>query len=187
MDYYGFSQAHITIHHEPTTFEEAASCPEKAKWTVAMEKEMESLKENKVWELTTLPPGKKAISSKWVYKVKTHSDSSIERYIKARLVAQGFDQRFGSDYDETFCPAVRMESLRTLIALSTQCGLELHHVDIHTAFLNGTLQEEVFMKQHIGYEMKGKEYLVCKLQKSIYGQKQSSRYWNVNGIHSIKI
>ena len=89
MDYYGFSQAHITIHHEPTTFEEAASCPEKAKWTVAMEKEMESLKENKVWELTTLPPGKKAISSKWVYKVKTNSDSSIERY-KARLVARGF-------------------------------------------------------------------------------------------------
>ena len=140
-----------------------------------MEKEMESLKENEVWELTTIPPGKKAISSKWVYKVKTNSDSSIERY-KARLVARGFDQRFGSGYDETFCPVVRMESLRTLIAFSTQCGLELHHVDVHTAFLNGTLQEEVFMKQPMGYEMKGK---VCKLQKSIYGLKQSSRWRNV--------
>ena len=170
VDYYGFSQAHIIIHHEPTTFEEATSCPEKSKWTVAMEKEMESLKENTVWELTTLPPGKKAISSKWVYKVKTNSDSSIECY-KARFVARGF-QRFGSDYDETFCPVVCMESLRTLIALSTQCGLELHHVDVHTAFRNGTLQEE-------GYEMKGKEQLVCKLQKSIYGLKQSSRCWNV--------
>ena len=96
-----------------------------------MEKEMESLKENEVWELAILPPGKKAISSKWVYKVKTNSDSSIECY-KARLVARGFDQRFGSDYDETFCPV--MESLRTLIVLSTQRGLELHHVDVHTAF-----------------------------------------------------
>ena len=82
-------------------------------------------------------------------------------------------------HDETFCPVVRMESLRTLIALSTQRGLELHYVDVYPAFLNGTLQEEVFMKQPIGYEMKGKERLVCKLQKSIYGLKQSSRCWNV--------
>ena len=89
---------------------------------------------------------------------KTNSDGSIERY-KARLVARGFDQRFGSDYDETFCPVVRLESLRTLIALSTQHGLELHHVDVHTAFLNGILQEEFYMKQPIGYEKEGEEHL----------------------------
>ena len=177
VDYYGSQQAHITIHHEPTSFEEATNSPEKAKWNEAMGKEMKSLSENKVWELTTLPAGKKAIGCKWVYKVKTNSDGSIERY-KARLVARGFDQKFGSDYDETFCPVVRLESLRTLIALSTQRGLELHHVDVHTAFLNGVLQEEVYMKQPIGYEKEGEERLVCRLRKSIYGLKQSSRCWN---------
>ena len=116
VDYYGSHQAHITIHHEPTSFEEATNSPEKTKWREAMGKEMKSLIDNKVWELTTLPPTKKAIGCKWVYKVKTNRDGSIERY-KARLVARGFDQRFGSDYDETFCPVVRLESLRTLIAL----------------------------------------------------------------------
>ena len=177
VEYYGFPQAHITIHQEPTSFEEATACPEGEKWKEAMGKEMKSLKDNKVWELTSLPPGKKAIGCEWVYKVKTNSDGSLERY-KARLVARGFDQRYGSDYDETFCPVVRLESLRTLIALSTQRGLELHHVDVHTAFLNGTLQEEVCMQQPTGYKKEGEEHLVCRLRKSIYGLKQSSRCWN---------
>ena len=151
VDYYGSAQAHIAMHHEPTTFEEAIRCPEKAKWNETMGKEIKSLKDNQVWELTTLPTGKKAITCKWVYKVKTNSDGLIERY-KARLVARGFDQKFRSDYNETFCPVVHLESLRTLIALSTQHGLELHHLDKH---------------------------LVCKLWKSIYGLKQASRCWNV--------
>lgn len=135
VDYYGF---HITIHQDPTSFEEATTCPEQEKWKEAMGKEMKSLKDNKVWELTTLPPEKKAVGSKWVYKVKTNSDGSLECY-KVRPIARGFNQRYNLDYDETFCPVVRLESLRTLIALSTQQGLELHHVDVHTAFLNGAL------------------------------------------------
>ncbi len=110
--------------------------------------------------------------------MKTNSDGSIERY-KARLVAQGFNQKFGSDYDETFCPVVRLESSRTLIALSAQRELELHHIDVSTAFLNGTLQEEVYMKQPVGHVKKGEEHLVCRLRKSIYGLKQSSRCWNM--------
>ena len=100
VDLYGFPQAHLTIHREPTTFDEATACSEKAKWEEALSEEMKSLKDNEVWELTTLPPGKKAIGCKWVYKVKTNGDGSIERY-KARLVARGFDQKYGSDYDET--------------------------------------------------------------------------------------
>ena len=118
--------------------------------------------------------------------------------IKARLVAQGFNQKFGTDYDETFCPVVRMESMRSLVALATQRGLELHHVDVSTAFLNGTLQEEVYMRQPVGHESEnpGGEQLVCKLKKSIYGLKQSSRCWNIaldshasqeDGIHSIQV
>ena len=101
----------------------------------------------------------------------------MERY-KARLVAQGFSQKFGTDYDETFCPVVRMESLRTLIALAIQNGLKLHQIDVTTAFLNGELKEEVFMKQPEGFIVKGQEHLVCRLKRSIYGLKQSPRCWN---------
>ena len=143
-----------------------------------MEREMESLKKHDVWELVDLPPGKKAIGSKWVYKVKTNADGSIERY-KARLVAQGYNQKFGADYDETFCPVVRQESLRLLMAMSVQQGLEMHHVDVNTAFLNGTLEEEVYLRQPKGFVKNEEKNLVCKLKKSLYGLKQSSRCWNV--------
>ena len=177
VDFFGVERANLTIYQEPTTLQEARSSPERDKWNEAMDKEMKSLKDNQVWELTTLPPGRKAIGSKWVYKVKTGGDGSVERY-KARLVAQGFNQHQGADYDETFCPVVRMESLRTLVALSTQHDLELHHIDVTTAFLNGVLEEEVFMKQPKGYIRPEEEHLVCKLDKSIYGLKQSPRCWN---------
>ena len=177
-NYYGIEQSHLTqIQSQPMTFEEASSCPESSRWSEAMEMEMRSLKDNDVWELVQLPAGKKAIGSKWVYKVKTGADGSLERY-KARLVAQGFAQRYGSDYDETFCPVVRQESLRVLIALSVQHGLKLQQVDVTTAFLNGTLDEEVYMTQPKGFAKEGEKHLVCKLKKSIYGLKQSPRCWN---------
>ena len=108
--------------------------------------------------------------SKWVFKVKTNADGSIERY-KARLVAQGYNQKFGADYDETFCPVVRQESFRLLIAKSVQQGLEMHHVDLNTAFLNGTLEEEVYLRQPKGFVKEGEQNLVCKLKKSLYGLK----------------
>ena len=91
---------------------------------------MKSLENNGVWELAPLPAGKKTMGIKWVYKLKTGADVSIEKY-KARLVAQGFTQRYGSDYNETFCPVVRQESLHALIALSVKHGLKLHQVARH--------------------------------------------------------
>ena len=142
-----------------------------------MKMEMKSLEENNVWDLVELPPERKTVGSKWVFKKKTGADDLVQRY-KARLVAQGYTQKYGTDYDETFCPVVRQESLRLLIALSVQRGLKLHQVDVTTAFLNGTLEEEVFMKQPEGFEVRGKEHLVCRLKKSIYGLKQSPRCWN---------
>ena len=113
-----------------------------------------------------------------MFKEKIGADGTTERY-KARLVAQGFSQKRGLDYDETFSPVVRTESVRSMLALAAKDNLLLHQMDVTTAFLNGTLEEEVYMKQPEGFATKGKEHLVCKLKKSIYGLKQSPRCWNV--------
>ena len=139
--------------------------------------EMDSLHGNQVWDLVELPKERKIVGSKWVFKEKLGADGTTERY-KARLVAQGFSQQYGLDYDETFSPVVRSESVRTLIALAARDNMYLHQLDVTTAFLNGTLREEVFMKQPEGFVKKGQEHLVCKLKKSIYGLKQSPRCWN---------
>ena len=151
---------------------------DKAKWVNAMEKEMESLHTNEVWDLVELPKDRKVVGSKWVYKTKRSANGTLERH-KACLVAQGFSKKYGQDYDETFSPVVRFETMRTIIALAIQNGLKLHQMDVTTAFLNGELKEEVYMKQPERYVVKGKEGLVCKLKKSIYGLKQSPRCWNL--------
>ncbi len=161
----------------PTTLDEALESSDKEKWVEAMAKEIKSLDDNKVWTLTELPKDRTPVGSKWVFKVKILADGSVERY-KARLVAQGFSQKFGTDYDETFCPVIRLESLRALIALAVQNDLQIHQIDVTTAFLNGELEEEVYMKQPDGFIKRGEEHLVCKLEKSIYGLKQSPRCWN---------
>ena len=120
---------------------------------------MDSIAQNDVWDLVELPPGRKLVGSKWVFKKKVGADGKVERF-KARLVAQGFTQKYGDDYDETFCPVVRLESLRMMLALAVQHDLELHQVVVTTAFLNGTLEEEVFMKQPEGFVVPGSEELV---------------------------
>ena len=132
-----------------------------------------------------MPEGRKAVGSKWVYKVKTGADDLIEHY-KARLVAQGFSQKYGTDYDDTFCLVVRLESLCALTALAVQHDLKLRQVDVTTAFLNGDLEEEVYMKQPKGFILKDKEHLVCKLKKSIYGLKQSTQCWNAALYNQLK-
>ena len=143
---------------------------DKAKWVNAMEKEMESIHAIEVWDLMELPKDRKAVDSKWVHKTKRSANGRIERH-KACLVAQRFSQKYGQDYDETFLPVVRFESLRTVIALAVQNVLKLHQMDVTTAFLNGELKEEVYMKQPEGYVAEGKEGLVRKLKRNIYGLK----------------
>ncbi len=159
----------------PRSYSEAMLHPTKSRWQSAMEDEMKSLKSNDVWDLVPLPDGRKAVGSKWVYKVKVSADGTVERY-KARLVAQGFSQKYGLDYDETFCPVVRGETVRTILALCAQKELMIHQMDVATAFLNGTLEEEVYMKQPDGFVENPD--LVCKLKRSLYGLKQSPRCWN---------
>ena len=97
-----------------------------------MKREMQSLYTHNVWDLVELPKDRKAIGSKWVFKLKVNADGLVECY-KARLVAQGYSQKFGLDYDETFCPVVRFELVRTVIALAVQHGLKLHQMDVTTA------------------------------------------------------
>lgn len=168
----------VTLAEEdPTTRKEAMATSRSGDWKAAMDSELRSLKENEVWSLTDLPPGRKTVGSKWVFKRKTGADGAVLRY-KARLVARGFSQELGRDYDETFSPVVRGESIRTLLALANREDMLLHQMDVTTAFLNGKLEEEVFMQQPEGYEERGKEHQVCKLHKSIYGLKQSPRCWN---------
>ena len=138
-DYLGRQSINLTLHCEPQSFEKATTCSDSTKWQEAMESEIQSLNQNDVWDVVSLPSDKRAMGSKWVYKVKRGADGSIERY-QARLVAQGFTQQRGTDYDETFSPVVRMESFRVLVALSVQFGFKLHHIDVTTAFLNGDLE-----------------------------------------------
>ena len=131
---------------------------------------------NQTWEMVTPPPGCKPIGLKWVYKIKRNSHGDIVRY-KARLVAKGYVQKFGIDYEEVFAPVARMETIRVLLALAAQEGWQVHHMDVKSAFLNGELEEEVYVKQPDGYIKKGREHLVMRLKKALYGLKQAPRAW----------
>ncbi|CAA7051375.1 unnamed protein product [Microthlaspi erraticum] len=145
------------------------------KWIDASKEEIDSMVKNGVWDIVPLPEGHKAVGCKWVFKTKLNCNGNVERY-KARLVAKGFNQKEGIDY-ETFSPVSRKDSLRIILALVAQYDLELHQMDVKTAFLNGDLEEEVYMCQPEGFIIEGQENMVCKLKKSIYGLKQASRQW----------
>ena len=123
-----------------------------------------------------MPQGAKAIGCKWVYKTKRDSLDNIERY-KAKLVAKGFTQKEGIDYKETFSPVFKKDSLRIILALVAHFNLELKQMDVKMTFLNGDLEEEVYMKQLEGFSFREGEHLVCKLKKSTYCLKQASRQW----------
>jgi hypothetical protein len=142
-----------------------------------MKSEMGSLKSNEVWELVEPPANRKVIGSKWVFKRKMNADGTVERY-KAHLIAQGCAQRFRLNYEETFSPVVRFQSIRSMVALGAQHKLKLQQMDVSTAFLHGELTEEVYMRQPEGFIEPGKEHLVCRLKRSIYGLKQAPRCWN---------
>ncbi|CAJ2671288.1 unnamed protein product [Trifolium pratense] len=170
------SDYNVGAENDPENFSQAMSCKESNLWYDAMKDEMNSMKNNNVWDLVELPNGMKAIGCKWVFKTKRDSLGNIERY-KARLVAKGFTQKEGIDYTETFSPVSKKDSLRVILALVAHFDLELHQMDVKTAFLNGDLEEEVYMKQPEGFFSNDGEHLVCKLKKSIYGLKQASRQW----------
>ena len=166
----------LGIYNDPDSYTQAMQGNDSGKWFHAMEEELKSMDQNQVWDLVELPKGCKRVGCKWVFKTKRDSINKIERY-KTRLVAKGFTQKDGIDYKETFSPVSKKDSLRIIMALVAHYDLELHQMDVKTAFLNGNLEEEIYMDQPEGFLVKGKEHMVCKLKKSIYGLKQASRQW----------
>ncbi|KAK1685214.1 hypothetical protein QYE76_046062 [Lolium multiflorum] len=162
---------------DPATYEEAMMSPDSNKWQEAMKSEMGSMYDNKVWTLVELPDSRKAVENKWIFKRKTDADGNITVY-KARLVAKGFRQIQGVDYDETFSPVAKLKSVRILLAIAAFFDYEIWQMDVKTAFLNGDIEEELYMVQPKGFVDPKNADKVCKLQRSIYGLKQASRSWN---------
>ncbi|GJY22389.1 retrovirus-related pol polyprotein from transposon TNT 1-94 [Tanacetum coccineum] len=166
----------LTEEGEPSTLQEALNNPDASFWKEAMQEEIEALHKNKTWELVPLPGGRKPIGNKWVYKIKKNGDDQVERY-RARLVVKGYAQKEGIDFNEIFSPVVRMTTIRVVLAMCATYDLHLEQLDVKTAFLHGNLEEEIYMLQPEGFKQKGKENLVCRLNKSLYGLKQAPRCW----------
>ena len=158
----------LTDGGEPECFEEALDSEEKKQWLDAMQDEMKSLHDNHTYDLVKLPKGKRALETRWIFRVKQDSNSTLPRY-KARLVVKGFRQKKGVDFNEIFSPVVKMSSIRTVLSLAATLDLEVEQMDVKTAFLHGNLEEEIYMKQPDGFLVKGKEDYVCRLRKSLYG------------------
>ena len=142
-----------------------------------MKEEMEAIEKNLTWDLVKPPENCKPIGVKWIYKVKRNSTGDITRH-KAWLVAKGYTQKRGKDFDEVFSPVARTDSIRILIALAAQLKWDLHHLDVKSTFLNGEIKEEVYVHEPEGFVKKGKEDSVLRLRKALYGLKQAPRAWN---------
>ena len=172
---------------EPLTYQDAMNTPESKRWLEAMKSEMESMYTNQVWTLVDPPEGVKPIGCKWVFKKKTDMDGNVQTY-KARLVAKGFKKIHGIDYDETFSPMAMVKSIRILLAIAAYHDYEIWQMDVKTAFLNGSLEEDVdvYMTQPEGFVHPKDAGKVCKLRRSIYGLKQASRRWNIRFDETIK-
>lgn len=135
-----------------------------------MELEIAALEANHTWSIVDLPPGKKLIGCRWVYKIKYKSTGEVER-LKARLVAKGFSQQEGLDYGVTFSPVAKMVTVRSVVALAASKGWNIHQMYVHNAFLNGDLLEEVYMSIPASFARQGEYGKVCKLHRSLYGLK----------------
>lgn len=160
---------------EPQTVTQALRS---ADWKRAMQEEIDAINNNDTWTLIERPEHCNAVKCKWVFKLKKTAEGVPERK-RARLVARGFSQKQGIDFDETFAPVVRHSTLRFLLALAVKFNLRVHHWDVSCAFLNGILKNVVYLEQPEGFKIKGKENHVYLLHKALYGLKQGSREWNL--------
>ena len=159
---------------EPPTF---AVVDRDANWRRTMLEEMKAIEDNGTWELVDPPVGCRPIGLKWVYKVKRDEHGTIVKY-KARLITRCFVQREGIDFEEVFAPVARIESVRLLLAMAAAKDWRVHHLDVNSMFLNDELAERVFIKQALGFAVKGAEHKVLRLRKALYGLRQAPRAWN---------
>ena len=179
------------LEGEPQTYKEAVNSTESLMWKEVIKSEIDFILHNHTWELVDLPSGCKPLSSKWIFKRKRKVDGSIDKY-KARLVIKGYRQTKGLDYFDTYSPVTRINSIRMVLAIAALKYLEVDQMDVKTAFLNGDLNEEIYMEQPEGFSAPGQEMKVCRLVKSLYGLKQAPKQWhekfdNVMLSHGFKI
>jgi histone deacetylase 1/2 len=161
------------VFEEPTSVEQALG---DKNWAATMDAEYRALVENKIWHLVPKPKGKNIIGCKWVFKIKRKSDGSIDRY-KGRLVAKGYKQRYGIDYEDTFSPVVKAATIRLILSLDVSKDWCLRQLDVQNGFLHGILEEELYMSQPAGYVDEAHPDYVCELDKALYGLKQAPRAW----------
>ena len=158
---------------EPKSVESAL---EDSSWIMAMQEELSQFERNQVWELVPKPTHQAVIGTRWVFRNKLDEHGEIVRN-KARLVAQGYNQEEGIDFDETFAPVARLEAIRMLLAFASFMKFKLFQMDVKSAFLNGVLSEEVYVKQPPGFEDSNHPDYVFRLKRALYGLKQAPRAW----------
>ena len=156
-------------------YEEAMQVETRKKWEQGMNEEMDSLVRNHTWDLVEFPVGKITLQNRWIYRLK-EEEGGMKMY-KVRLVVKGFAQKKGIDFDEIFSLVVKVTSIRTILSLVVVEDLHLEQLDVKTTFLHGDLEEDIYMHQPQGYEVKGKENLVCRLKNNLYCLKQAPRQW----------
>src|SRR5438445_4636149 len=144
------------------------------KWLNAMQEEFQALKKNDTWDIVSLPPEKRAVRFKLIFTVKQTPEGKVDRY-KARLVTKGYTQTYGVDYEETFSPVIKMNTVRILLSCAANQDWKVHQPDVKNAFLHGDLWEEVYMEIPPGFEDAKTVGKVCRLKRSLYGLKQSLR------------
>jgi Reverse transcriptase (RNA-dependent DNA polymerase) len=162
------------LSNDPRTYSEAMACPATAEWDAACEDELRTFQQMGVYKIMPQPKDCKVMGSKWVFCIKRGPDGEVQKY-KACVVAQGFTQIEGLNYDETFAPVTKFASFRLILALAAQLNLEIHQMDVKAAYLNSKLKEEIFMEPLPGFNIP--EGMVLRLIKAVYGTKQGGHIW----------
>ena len=164
-------------HDVPQTRNAAVKSPESAEWEKAMQYEVDKIQENNTWDLVPRPSHKPVIQARWVFAKKKDQHGNVTSF-RARHVAKGFTQTKGVDYNHTYAPVLRFSTVRVILAVAAALDMDLHQMDAPSAFLNGEVEEEIYVEQPVGFIKPGDENLVCRLNKGLYGTKQAGNIWN---------
>ncbi len=159
---------------DPHTYAQAMACPDAAEWELACDDKQHTFECMGVYEVVPCPKGCKVVGSRWVFHIKHGPDGTIQKY-KARVIAQGFTQVENINYDETFAPVAKFALLHAILALATEEDLEVHQMDVKSTYLNGVLQQEIFMEAPPSLDVP--EGMVLHLIKAVYGTKQGGQVW----------